>query len=266
MILASFLSKFLVPRSSQEGTMVTRFAGILALMVGLLLGDPAGAATLSGPSPYLCFDTATAPPGCGGADSPWKALPFGYFHLETFEDHLLNVPGVAASAGGVTSVVFGPAIHDSVDADDGTIDGSGLLGDSFFSFAGGPGISFTFSAVALGSLPTHAGLVWTDGGGTVTFRAFGPGSVELGACASVDGIVSGVGNSGQTDEDRFVGCSDPGGIERIFIRNSAGGIEVDHLQYGGLAAEPPPGVPEPATLLLVGSGLAALTILRRRIR
>ena len=176
--------------------MVGRLTLALALAVGLLFAGPAGAAILSGPSPYLCFDTATAPAGCGGADSPYKALSFSYFHLETFEDGLLNVPGVSASAGGVTSVVFGPAIHDSVDADDGVIDGSGLAGDSFFNSGGFAGI--TFSAGVLGSLPTHAGLVWTDGGGTISFSASGPAGL-LGPCSVVgfsgagvpDGSVSG---------------------------------------------------------------------------
>lgn len=244
--------------------MVSRFALVIALAVGLLFVGPAGAATLFGPSPYLCFDTATAPAGCGGADSPFKSLPFSFFHLETFEDHLFNVPGVSASAGGVTSVVFGPSIHDSVDADDGVIDGSGLAGDSFFA-SGFPGITFTFSAASLGALPTHAGIVWTDGAGTISFSASGPGGV-LAPCSVVgfsdagspDGSVN-----GETAEDRFFGCSDPGGISSISISNSSGGIEVDHLQYGGPAGGPGRGVPAPAGLILLASGLIGMTVARR---
>ena len=57
-------------------------------------------------------------------NSPFRNLNNTYFHLENFEDHLFNTPGVTASAGGVTSVVFGPSAHDSVDADDGVIDGT----------------------------------------------------------------------------------------------------------------------------------------------
>src|SRR6266545_5675732 len=130
------------------------------LLVAASMG-PALAGVVLGPSPYLCFDTATAPAGCGGADSPFKSIVFSsYFYLETFEDHLLNVPGVSASAGGVTSVVFGPSIHDSVDADDGVIDGSGLRGDDYFSGDGGTGVTFSFDAQTLGSLPTRAGVVW----------------------------------------------------------------------------------------------------------
>jgi hypothetical protein len=249
--------------------MVSRFGQVLALAVVLLFVGPAGAATLFGPSPYLCFDTATAGALCGGSDSPFKSLSFSFFHLETFEDHLFNVPGVSASAGGVTSVVFGPSIHDSVDADDGVIDGSGLAGDSFFSGSGAAGIAFTFSAAILGAHPTHSGIVWTDGAGTISFSASGPGGV-LAPCSVVgfsdagspDGSVSGT-----TGEDRFFGCSDPGGISSIFISNSGGGIEVDHLQYGGLGGGPGRGVPAPATLILLGSGLIGMIVargLRRR--
>ena len=87
---------------------------ILSAALSLVFCGSAAHAALIGPTPYL-----------ESSDSPFDGVSFGaYFHLEDFEDHLLNVPGVTASSGGVTSIVFGPAIHDSVDADDGFIDGS----------------------------------------------------------------------------------------------------------------------------------------------
>ncbi|MBI2529351.1 MAG: hypothetical protein HYV93_25605 [Candidatus Rokubacteria bacterium] len=242
--------------------MVARLAIVIALGVGLLPVGPAGAVTLFGPSPYLCFDTATAPAGCGGADSPFKSLSFSSFFLETFEDGLLNTPGVSASSG----APFPPTgITDSVDADDGTIDGSGTGGRSFFT---SPPVTFTFSSVALGGLPTHVGIAWTDGAGTISFSASGPGGV-LAPCAvagfSDAGSPDG-GISGTTGDDRFFGCSDPGGVSSITISNTAGGIEVDHLQYGLAAAGPgpvTPGVPAPAGLILIGSGLMSMAIARR---
>jgi hypothetical protein len=239
---------------------------LLAAVLGLWMAGTAAAGTILGPSPYLCFDTATAPAGCGGSDSPFKNLSFGYFSLETFEDHLFNVPGVTASAGGVTSVVFGPSIHDSVDADDGVIDGSGLLGDDFFSGSAGTGVTFTFNAGILGSLPTHVGIVWTDGGGnaTVTFQARDTGGNLL--CNTSSPLGNSSSNNGETDEDRFFGCIDNGGIASMFISDSGGGgIELDHLQYGGISTRV--GVPAPETLTLFGLGLAAsaaLTAWRRR--
>lgn len=206
-------------------------------------------ATLIGPSPYL-----------SSADSPFSPFTgFTYFSLENFEDHLLNTPGVTAPVGGVTSVVFGPSIHDSVDADDGSIDGSGLAGDSFFSSSGSAGVSFVFDASTLGSLPDTVGIVWTDGAGTISFEAFDASNLSLGILTGTHADGS---HNGGAAEDRFYGVTNAGGISRIHISNGSGGIEVDHLQYGlrGSVGQ----VPEPASLVLLGIGLASLTVMRRR--
>lgn len=238
---------------------------LFALVLGAATTGAARAGVILGPSAYLCFDTATAPAGCGGQDSPFKSLAFTYFHLETFEDHLLNVPGVTASAGGVTSVVFGPSIHDSVDADDGAIDGSGLGGDDYFGRSAAVGIRFTFNGGALGGLPTHAGIVWTDGGGnaTVTFQARDAANNLL--CDISSPLGNAGSNTGETNEDRFFGCFDSAGIASIFISDSGGGgIEVDHLQYGALRTGS--SVPEPGVLGLIGLGLAGLWLGSRRQR
>jgi hypothetical protein len=63
---------------------------------------------------------------------------------------------------------------------------------------------------------------------------------------------------GTTDEDRFYGVTTTGGISRIVITNSSGGIEVDHLQYGAFQAQP---VSEPAILWLLGLALAGLPLI-----
>ncbi len=231
---------------------------LMRIVIGtaLVLCLPAASmAALLGPTSYLCFDTSTVT-GCGTADSPFAGNTFNYFYLEDFEDHLFNTPGVSASAGGVTSVVFGPFIHDSVDADDGVIDGSGLNGDSYYSASGFAGITFTFDEAELGSLPTHVGIVWTDGGGTTSFEAFDSNGDSLGIIGPVTVATS--GNDGQTDEDSFFGVTSTEGISSIFISNSSGGIEVDHLQYGLTA------IPVPGAIVLFGSGLIGLIGLARR--
>ena len=175
----------------------------------------ASAQTFFGPVPYLSV-----------ADSPLDKS--GSFRLETFEDGLLNVPGVTSS----TAAIVDPGgITDSVDADDGSIDGSGTGGHSWFYVDGSTGITFTFSVAALGASPVEAGIVWTDGGSgsTVTFEAFDANGASLGSIVALN---QGDGSfSGGTAEDRFFGISYTGGIGSIHIASSFGGIEVDHLQF-----------------------------------
>jgi hypothetical protein len=154
-------------------------------------------------------------------------------------------------------VVFGPHIHDSVDGDDGIIDGSGLDGDSYFSASGSTGISFIFDETALGALPTSAGIVRTDGAGETTFEAFDAGGVSIG---SITMLVATGGFGGQTDEDTFFGATHALGISRIFISNASGGIEVDHLQYGASSSV----VPVPAAVWLFGTALAGFVGMSRR--
>ena len=190
-----------------------------ALSLVLLAASPASAQTFLGPTAYL-----------SQADSPFAAaITAGDVVLEDFEDGILDVVGVTTNGG-----VIGPSsITDSVDADDGSIDGSGAGGNSLFSGSGASGISFDF---APGSLPVDVGAVWTDGGGTVSFEAFDENGVTLGVQGPFD--FPDASNFGETAEDRFLGVSYPGGISRFVVSNTAGGIEVDHLQLTTPAAVP----------------------------
>lgn len=178
-------------------------------------------------------------------------IPAGFYAsgsptgLEDFEDLSLDF-GITASAG---SAIGPGGLTDSVDGDDGSIDGSGTNGHSFFSGSGATGIKFTFSSPV-----TAAGIVWTDGAGTTTFEAFGPGDTSLGTIGPV--LVATSGITGQTDEDSFFGVTDLGGITAIKLSNTSGGIEIDHVQFGDAAVGN--AVPEPATVALLGLGLAGL--------
>ena len=172
------------------------------------------------------------------ADSPFKNVSLGYFHLEDWEDSALTTPGVTASSTSLGSS-FGTALVDSVDGDDGALDGTckkdgGTCNDAF---AGGT-IEFSFDVAdggdggGLSALPTHVGIVWTDGspGCDAVFEAFDATNTSLGTK-----VASGVGdgdNNGGTAEDRFFGIVHAAGVKRIVVKSSSGGVEVDHLQYG----------------------------------
>jgi len=228
--------------------MTIRFPGTAAAVTALALSLASAAAQADsfGPTPYL-----------SAADSPFVGVS-GLFVIETFEDGALNTPGVSASPGWFVS---GPSqFSDSVDADDGAIDGTGAGGFAFYSAGTQTSVTFTFDAAALGGhLPTHAGLVFTDVGnvfagssgvGTVTFRAFDAADVEIGtATAAVLGNGSALSS---TAEDRFFGVTHAAGVKRITMSmDNSVDWEVDHLQYAVA-------VPEPSTYALFALGAVAI--------
>lgn len=193
--------------------------------VTLTVVAPASQPEFFGPTPYLGF-----------GNSPFSGLGFAQFYLENFEDGALNTPGASASAGWGVNVG-----GDSVDEDDGAIDGSGVMGNSYYSRHTTKSLTITFNAAALGGhLPTHVGIVWTDVGAVdsgdygycnVTFQAFDSAGLLLG---SAGGSHVGDGsNQNGTAEDRFFGVKHNAGIARITIGiNNSTDWTVDHLQYG----------------------------------
>lgn len=210
------------------------------IALALSLASPARAAVI-GPTPYLSV-----------ADSPFNPAAFSVFYLEDFEDGLLNTPGLSASSSCVTNTAcFIGSLVDSVGNGGNETQGHSL-------FAGGS-ITLIFDAAVLGSLPTAAGLVWTDGANPITFEAFDQNGVSLGII-----IDNHADNSiqGTTAEDRFYGATNSGGISRLSISDPAG-IEIDHVQYG--LGPLTSAVPEPASWAMMWLGFAAIGWrLRRR--
>jgi hypothetical protein len=89
-------------------------------------------------------------------------------------------------------------------------------------------VTFTFDAAVLGSLPTHAGIVFTDGVATTTIAFLNAAGESIATYNLDDGSD---GNS-ETAGDRFVGVIHDAGVAAILITDSGYSFEVDHLQYG----------------------------------
>ena len=196
-----------------------------------------------GPTAYL--SSANIPNGFYAAGGP--------AFLDNLEDGALN-GNLTANAGSVISRTQWGDLVDSVDADDGSINGLGNRGHSWFA---GSGITFTFNGTT--QLPSAFGLVWTDGAGSITFSAHGGDGSLLGS-TTFNGFADN-SFSGTTTEDRFLGVHFANGVKSITISNTNGSIEVDHIQYGQMAAA----VPEPETyaMLLAGLGLMGAVVRRR---
>jgi hypothetical protein len=229
-----------------------------AIVVASLFSTSAAGQTLFGPTPYLGF-----------GQSPFNGVVFTYFHLENCEDGLFNTPG--ASLNGGSPQLSG--LSDSVDEDDGVINGVGKT----YSLVATAGVKtrmrFTFSKAVLGKLPSHVGFVWTDVGGSSAPQGFGFGHVKYRAwdgngvaVANIAPTLVGDGFvTGETSEDRFFGVSYKPGISKLVVKmTDSTNWEIDHVQYGRKAPPPPRGgsrVPEPGgcatALALLGAGLAA---------
>lgn len=131
-------------------------------------------------------------------------VPFtSYYHLDNLEDGGIKKPGLTALgvstlssfSGSIMSTPSTVTTERSATAarPTGAPDAPRFTGNS------AAGIEFQFNEATLGALPTHAGLVWTDGLGnvTVTFSAFGADGGVL-----VSYATSGIGDGLEQQHER----------------------------------------------------------------
>ena len=163
--------------------------------------------------------------------------------LEDFEDGNLD-PRLVINPGQIVAPDFGsgtPNLTDSVDADDGVIDGTGQTGEGGRSWrSSSQSVSITFT-----DLVNSAGVVWTDGdlqSTNVVFEAYDQGGALIVRIEAGD--LADDSNQGTTAEDRFFGVSfgdgNTTGIREIRLINEGGGtgIEIDHIQFEDCGACP----------------------------
>lgn len=222
-----------------------------AFMMGVLPLVANAGTTSFGPTAYL--EAGDTPSGfyCTTCSDP--------LHIEDFEDGMLDA--FLTIDNGDVFMPFGTTgtdepITDSVDGDDGSVDGSGLAGYSWYT-GSVRNVTITFASTV-----TSAGLVFTDGdllSTNVALEAFDTNGVSLGVIDAGD-LADGT-YTGETAEDAFLGFHDmDGAISYITLSIDAGsGIELDHIQWQDCAC-----VPEPATAMMAVFGLLGLCGWRRR--
>ncbi|MBL9149662.1 MAG: VCBS repeat-containing protein [Phycisphaerae bacterium] len=197
------------------------------LLTGLLALLPSAVATAADalvvlhPTPYATLGDS----GLFGAMSLDDE-----FKCETFEDGSVNTLGLTIVGG---TIVAPAATTDSVDADDGSVNGSGTGGRSYRANAGSS-VALSFSSAALGGYPERVGVVFTDGPSAATLVV----TVETGFGPTFTKSVGPVGDAadnGATAEDRLVSITSSFGIKKVTLSlaapNAGASFEIDHVQY-----------------------------------
>jgi hypothetical protein len=218
-----------------------RFA-VAAVLVNILSLNCSGIAyaefTFIGPIPYR-----------SAADSPFNLSGLGTtVFLEDFEDGLLT-PGVESGF----PLFIGPLAGNSVDADDGLVDGLDSGGHSSIAYfpeaCAGSSCTVQFQWIFIeapfGRYPTAVGIVLTANSGAMghlTVAGFGKSGNEV-AIIAFEGIVS---SAFDATDDSFIGVVNPYGISQFTfsqLRQPIPGTtslnpSYDHLQYGLYVPEP----------------------------
>ncbi len=193
----------------------TRAIAPAAVILAVTLPAVADVTTFIGPTPYKSV-----------ADSPFTLAPIGLAAvLETFEDGVSNLPGMTMVPG---SVKTPSPTTDSVDGDDGAINGSGTGGHSW-SVPANQILNVNFNAAVLGGLPSKVGFVITSSGSnaTVTISVFGP----TGLFEGFKNYQFNPGPDGSVNDDFFIGIEFASGISAFAVTTVLNPLEIDHVQY-----------------------------------
>lgn len=179
--------------------------------------------------------------------------------LEDFEDNEIN-SFLTFDCGEILGPniddprIPGVQITDSVDGDDGTLDGNGNSGHSYFCTDPATAITVDF-----GTPVAAAGAVWTDGdrGVSVQIEAF---DVEGSSIAiSEPAAIADSSFFGETAEDHFFGVRSDQGIASMTIRTlgAGAGIEIDHVRWDSQELVV---TPDPPTIAEICDAIAAQSI------
>jgi hypothetical protein len=216
--------------------MINRVWPLIVFACFATFGPVHAAFTFLGPIPYR-----------SAADSAFDLSGLGTtFFLEDFEDDVLT-PGLDTVVG--YSFSIDPKVGNSVDKDDGVLDGLDSGGHSVNAAPLDACIGtnctvdaqWTFNLPELAAYPTAVGLVITasnGAAGTITVAA-----VDGVGMFSIEGIVS---DPFDASDDLFLGFTNPTGIGWVYVqqfRRPFTGTpyfapSFDHLQYGQLVPEP----------------------------
>jgi hypothetical protein len=189
-------------------------------------------------------------------DSPFDLSGLGStMFLDDFEDGTLDGPMISPDTR-----VRGPGpLTDSVDADDGIVDGQGNGGHSLETtrYIVHPTFPWTYRTffdiifTDIDHRPNAFGIVWADGfiGSTLRLTAFSHSGATIAECtygSLMDGL-----NTGETAEDRFIGIVADQRIARISGFSESVGfqpeserVELDHIQFGQQK------IPEPSSFMI----------------
>ena len=227
--------------------LTTRIALVATLFVGMVSAASATTTTF-GPSAYL--QTGDTPSGFFCAECVgW----IEDFELGTVDPFLTIDNGSILDPNSFSGLMN--SVTDSVDGDDGSVDGQGNGGYSYFADSNSISISFARNV-------KNAGLVFTDGDRVSTnirLEAFDMGGNVL---ATIDGgDLADDFFTGETAEDRFMGFQNKdGNIASITLTMTGGsGIEIDHVHWQEACV-----IPEPSAGMLVVFGVLGLIGLRKR--